>query len=117
MLAIALLTFTELALSLTNEFSGNIGVMQSANKYPNQIGSISAHAPDLDGAVRDVVNVNPGYWLSYLQSLPLRLQGFTPESAVNDLLDSDNSPLVWIIIGLVSWQIIWRQTGSPEIKN
>ena len=116
MLAIALLTFTELALSLTGEFSDNIGVMQVVGKYHDQVGTIAAKAPDLNRAVNEVVNLDTGVWYSYLQSIPLRLQGLTFDVLVSDLLNFGDSPLSWIIIGLVGWQTVWKVTGGSKIE-
>ena len=117
LLAILLLTFAELAVSLTGEFSGNIGTMQAISKNPAGVGNISTKAPDLERAVSDVVNFDPALWQSFLQSLPLKLYTFTFNDFLNDLFGFSDSPLSWIIIGLVSWQVIWKQSGHNEVKN
>ena len=117
LLAILLLTFGELAVSLADEFSGNIGAMQAVTQNPNGVGSIAAKAPNLDRAVSDVINFDPMLWQSYLQSAQLTLRTFTLNNLVDDLFNFSDSPLSWVIIGLVGWQVIWKQSGHTEIKN
>ena len=84
---------------------------------PCGCGQHSTKAPDFERAVSDVVNFDPALGQSFLQSLPLKLYTVTFNDFLNNLFGFSNSPLSWIIIGLVGWQVIWKQSGHNEIKN